>query len=438
MSPRYAVSERPAKLQEALHNIGSWLLGAVKAEDGWNELVLDIKPLSGTVFVRITESRVEKDYVGSTGPLKPDSKILPEIEKLQHASYDEREGTWFSSTVVIVAKNWPEPEYEVGAAYNRQEEPQDWEGEGRLTASELRAHFEEFPRVPEMVPDWATERLGGRRDQATTTEHEVEFEVPNPYLTTALGEFAGARTDLGVVNVVRTLLGGDVLLDISDSDFSPAGSRSLGPQSVVRFQVLRLANGMRALCAFSSSEFAKASHQRKGAGGDPVLLRESGIKMLMDFAEDDSCELLVIDPGSPQECFIEKEQARWVLSVPRNDGAKNALMTGDMPRLMAALASPSSFLAVGVRGFDSFAPIFVPATDDAEPDTILFFTSAAEVASLDPSLTVKTMPSYEALKLAETLGAEYVRVNALNPSATLPIGQVKELISLIENGAVAA
>ena len=35
-------ARRAVRVQEALNNIGSWLLDVVRAEPGWNELILDI------------------------------------------------------------------------------------------------------------------------------------------------------------------------------------------------------------------------------------------------------------------------------------------------------------------------------------------------------------------------------------------------------------
>ncbi len=432
-SPRFVPAARPVKIQEALRNIGGWLLDTVKAEPGWNELALDIKPLSNAVFVRIVERRGDQEFVGSVGPLKQDSSVILDIENLQHATYDEEEGTWFTATVVIAATQWPDPQYQIGASYNRQEEPQDWEGEGRLTARELRDHFEEFPRAQEQIPDWARTRLGGRRGPEPDAD-EQEYEVPNQYLTTALEEITpGVREDLGVVNVLRASLGGDLLLDISNSTLIADGDQPIGPQSTIRYKVLRLRNGMRALCAFSSSQYAyQAYRAENGDQDDPTLLREIALKVYMDFMSDESCELVVIDPGTPQETFIEKPQVSWVLSTPHNDGAKRALMAGNMQQLLASLVAPSAFLLMGVRpGTDT--PLFVPSQDDkSEPDTMLVFTSAAEIASVDPGLEVRSAPALDVLKFANQLGAVSVRINASNPSATLPIQQIRELIAIVE------
>ena len=154
-------------------------------------------------------------------------------------------------------RNWPEPEYEIGAAYNRQDEPQDWEGEGRLTARELRAHLADFPREENQIPEWGRQRLNGRRlaEVSETSSPSVapEFEIPNSYLSTALARTEGIRNDANVISVLRASLGGEVLLDISDSDFVPLGNQKMGPQSTIRYRVLRLNNGLRALCLYSLS-----------------------------------------------------------------------------------------------------------------------------------------------------------------------------------------
>lgn len=431
MSTHYEITERPRLLQEALHEIANWLLATVAAEPGWNELVLDIKPMAGNIIIRITESRGKESYVGSTGPLRSDSPVLPHIKALQEAAYDEAEGTWLTASVIITASGWPNPVYKVGASYNRQDEPQDWGGEGRMTARELRTHLMDFPRAEGQLPEWIIERLAGRREPKTLID-AGEYEVPNQYLVTALRDFTLEKLDYSVINVLRTLLGGDVLLDISDSKLVPLGESAMGPRSELRYQVLRLVNGLRALCLYSSSEHATEQYQKRGIEGSPLLLRESGIKTLMYFVEDTSLDLIVIDPGTSHEAFIEKPQAQWVLTVPRNDGVKNALTQGKMDQLLKALTAPSSILNMGAHPADPYTPVFAPAEGRDEPDTLLLFTSAPEVSALDPELHVQTLSTLDAFKMANDMGAKHIRLNALNPSATLPIAQVRKIIASME------
>lgn len=430
-SPRYTEIERPAMVQDALNAIGSWMLGTVKVEPGWNELVLDIKPLSETVFVRITESRDEQDYVGTVGPVKSDSPVLPAIEQLQHASFVEGEGTWFTASVVITASNWPEPQYQIGASYDRAHEPVDWKGEGRLSARDIRAHFELFPRDPEHVPDWAAVRLAGRRG-AGFAEPGGEGGLPvgsvNRYLTEALAGFAAARSEQSLANVVRTAQGGNLIMDISQSTLTPEGTPQLN------YQVLRLANGMRALTAYTATEPAQAYSTQVLNEPNPRLVVEHAMKVFLQVAHDDSIDVLVLDPGSDHECFIEKAQIQWALGSPHNMPAQRALLEENMHDLLMALTEPASVLLLGVRADDSAGrPVMLKKDDESEENVALVFTTSAEVAALDPTLVVRSAPALDVLKLLATGTSSSVCINALAPHATLPMEQVRQLISVVES-----
>ena len=91
-------TSRAARTQDALNRIGSWLLDVVKAEPGWSEMILDVKPLAGQVYIRVREFRDGEEYIGSVGPLKEDSPVLPDLRKLQRAAYDGNRGTWFTAS----------------------------------------------------------------------------------------------------------------------------------------------------------------------------------------------------------------------------------------------------------------------------------------------------------------------------------------------------
>ncbi|MDY6051071.1 MAG: SseB family protein [Rothia sp. (in: high G+C Gram-positive bacteria)] len=429
-SPRYSEIERPAMVQDALNTIGSWMLGTVKVEAGWNELVLDIKPLSETVFVRITESRDDQDHVGSVGPIKPDSPVLPAIEQLQHASFIEGEGTWFTASVVITASDWPDPQYQIGASYDRAHEPVDWNGEGRLSARDIRSHFESFPRDEQYIPEWAAVRLAGRRGTGfaeTGKEGQLPVGPVNPYLTEALASFAAARSEQSLANVVRTAQAGNLIMDITQS-----ASNTQGPAQL-NYQVLRLANGMRALTAYTGSEPAQRYSAQVLKEPNPRLVVEHAMKVFLQVAHDDSIDVLVLDPGSDHECFIEKAQIQWVIGSPHNMPAQRALLEENMHDLLMALTAPASVLLLGVRPDDTVGHPVVLKTDDDEENIALVFTTAAEVAALDPSLVVRSAPALDTLKLFAAGNSGAVRINALAPHATLPMEQVRQLISVVES-----
>lgn len=426
--PCYRPEDRPAMMQEALNGIGSWMLGAARVEPGWDELTLDIKPLSDAIFVRITESRDGQDYVGSTGPVKQDSPVVADIEKLQHAAFVEGQGSWFTASVVVIATGWPSPQYQIGASYDYSHEPQDWGGEGGLTGRDIRSHLKTFPRSEGQLPQWAATRLAGRRGLGMADAPAASgVDGVNPYLNSALQTFAAQRSEAALANVVRSCEGGNVVMDISQSTTSDNGALQ------VRYQVLNLTNGLKALTAYSSPEQAKNAAARLG-GGDLRLQVEPAMKVFLQVVHDEAIDVLVLDPQTPQECFIEKAQLQWAVSTPHNEPAKRALVEGDMRSLLTALGAPASVLLMGVRQGDTAGRPVVMRNDGAEEGkTALVFTSATEIAALDPSLEVRTAPAMEVLKLLAAGDADRVRINALNPHATLPMQQVRELISILES-----
>lgn len=426
--PRYRPEDRPAMMQEALNGIGSWMLSAARLEPGWDELALEIKPLSDTIFVRLTESRDGQDYVGSTGPVKEDSPVLADIEKLQHAAFVEGQGSWFTASVVVTATGWPYPRYHIGASYDHSREPQDWGGEGRLTGRDIRSHLKTFPRLESQLPQWASTRLAGRRGAglADVAAPSGPDEV-NPYLTSALEAFAAQRTEATLANVVRACEGGSLVMDISQSTSSAGGTLE------VHYQVLTLTNGLKALAAYSSRQQAEKAATALG-GKDLRLQVEPAMKVFLQVVHDETIDVLVIDPQTPQECFIEKAQLQWAVSTPHNEPAKRALVEGDMRSLLAALGAPASVLLLGVRPGDTAGrPVVMRTESSEEGKTALVFTSPTEIAALDPSLEVRTAPAIEILKLLATGDADWVRINALNPHATLPMQQIREFISIVES-----
>ena len=83
---------------------------------------------------------------------------------------------------------------------------------------------------------------------------------------------------------------------------------------------------MQALCVFSSSEHIGKSYVRQESEGDELILREPAMKVFIDFLGNEALDLIVVDPGTDHECYIERAQVQWIVTSPRNDGAKMALI----------------------------------------------------------------------------------------------------------------
>lgn len=130
---------------------------------------------------------------------------------------------------------------------------------------------------------------------------------------------------------------------------------------------------------------------------------------------------------------IKREQIEWVTRTPHNRAVKDALLDNNMSGLLAAVLNPNGQLLFGAREQDGKSmPVMVqPKEPGAAPDTIMMFTSAAEIAALDTGLQVRAAPSRDALKFAVDSGAAGVCINALAPVATIPTAQLRELLDLV-------
>ena len=59
------------------------------------------------------------------------------------------------------------------------------------------------------------------------------------------------------------------------------------------------------------------------------------------------------------------------------------------------------------------------------------FTSAIEIAALDPHIEVRLANALDILRYALDIGAPSVKVNAINPSAVLSAAQIRELLEIV-------
>ena len=197
--------------------------------------------------------------------------------------------------------------------------------------------------------------------------------------------------------------------------------------------MIRHDQNTQALSVFSSSEYILGSPgYDKSREGDELILREPAMKILMDFLSNEDLDLIVIDPGSDHECYIERAQVEWVVGAPRNDGAKMALMNDNMQQLLGSLVAPNSMLLVAVDPNDPMSRPFYAPDENGKPKSMLVFTSPIEVAAIDPKITVRAAHALEVLKFAISDGAKSVQINLFNPSTTLSLKQIRELLDITQ------
>lgn len=452
-------AERQQRTGEAVNRLGHWLLSSTSTEPGWDQLIADLKPsrqAEGSFLARITELRGEREVKGSTGPVDDDSTVVPILQELRDVTYTQRHGTWLSASLIIQAQGWPEPEYQVGIDLNFDDEPETWGQEPPLSADDLLGDWEKYPRDRDNRPEWMTERTRALVSGESTTADETSRQMPegaptpqflpddsaatgatqgtvNPHVERALSHFARKPTEQTIANVLRCLMGGDVLLDISGSVLvpGPRGER-IGPGSQVRVQAVLGRDGKRSLAVYLREETARGIITGSGRSADHLMLnREPGISVLQNFVADETLSDIIVEPNAPDSCRIEGPQIEWAMNTPRNDAAKKALLSGKMQQLIGSFMGPASVLLLGMRQDEQgIRPVFSQSDEGKDPDTFMLFTSAPEVAALDPRLQVRSVSALDALRLAVESGAGAVKINAFGPSARMPIEQVSQLLEI--------
>ncbi|MFC4553849.1 SseB family protein [Georgenia faecalis] len=154
------MSEQPTgRATEIVRSLVEWMLRGARAEPGWDEMHLELRPLRDVVRVRVTEVRGRSSQA-RTAELPPDADAYSDARELQEISARPGLGTWISATVSARASGWPEPTIAASATLNMNEEPPTWgPGEHVLEAEDLVHLLTRHPRRAEHVPAWMAERV---------------------------------------------------------------------------------------------------------------------------------------------------------------------------------------------------------------------------------------------------------------------------------------
>ncbi|MGX6397481.1 SseB family protein [Rothia kristinae] len=484
-TPSHRFTERPGqqqreqRIQEAVNALGHWLLSSTQTTPGWDQLIADFTPAwssPGSYLARISEIRDGEELVGSTGAVGPATTVVPLLEQLRAAAYEPETGAWLSASIVIDAQGWPEPQYQVGLDAEYEEEPSSWLPGEEATAAALAQDLRAYPRTAAALPEWMARRLeeagltvppaeAQETDAAAPAEtaadggtahgQEAAAAAPgsaapaeaagrpasaqpitgpaqNPDLLRALEHYGRRPEHRTQLNVLRALMGGQALLDVSGSDFQPGPrGEQIGPGSTLRLQTVQGPDGANLLAVFAAEDTARALHAAGGTGTTFRTQARPGAQILRQMLEETPCDGVVVEPNGRASCRLDRALIAEALAAPHLDAAKEALLEESMPRLLGSLIAPDARLLIALDGPGEDAyPLYVQTEDGSTPETMLLFTSAPEAAAIDPELTLRAAPARQALQLAVDAGAGHVRINALSPSAVLPIEQVRELLEL--------
>ncbi|RKQ36989.1 SseB family protein [Kocuria tytonis] len=435
-----SASDTPARSErELVSRVGEWVMSVLRTEPGWDSMLVEFKPQGGRVHLRVVENRGGTVIPGAAGPVKEDSSVLELISELQRSCHVPGRGSWFSAAVTLVAQGWPEPTLHTSASYHFEDMPHTYAQEGPYTGADVLAQLSEFPRTQERTPLWAVElaeSAGLTLPYADPAEDESHGDV-HPRLRAAAEAYVREPGERALAGALREALAGTVLLDVSGSQLVPAADgQPVGPESHIRVQTVSQPDGRRALAVYTAADEAREMFSRSSQDTErtePILLRQRASAVLAMVAQDPQYHEIVVDPASEHALRIPREQIEWVARSPHNEPLKQALLDDNMANVLGALFNPDGHLMLGTRDEgENTIPVMVrPEQEGAAPDTLLVFTSAAEVAALDPALTVRSAPSRQILEFALDAGAAAICLNAMAPVATLPTEQLREMLELI-------
>ncbi|MDO4253909.1 MAG: SseB family protein [Kocuria sp.] len=427
-------------LRNELDSVGNWILGVLNAPPGWDRMEVDLKPQGGRVWLRITEHRGGRELPGTVGPITRGTPVLRRIKRLQSLFYRPGRGTWLSTTITITADGWPQPQYSFSTRHNFDERPPTLGDEGAYQLEDGLEHLESFPRTQQRIPDWLAHlaQEAGHTIEVLAPEAEAEATpqgTVHPRLREAIAGFAAAPSDTSLIEVMRQCTTGELLVDATGSTVVRTSSGEVDPESDIRLQSFVEPDGTRSLVAYTAEADARAMFERSGQLGEPELLRQSATAVLELVGSDQQYDHLILDPGGIS-CRIPRRQIDWLLSSPRNDVAKNGLLAGNIPQVLSGLVAANSVLLLGVRpaedgGAHDVTPVWTKPDDGQEADTILLFTSAAEVAALDPTLEIRSASGREVLQYALTTGASHVCINARPPVVRFSVEDIRSVLDSV-------
>lgn len=443
---RFTDEQVMQSLRNELDSVGNWILGVLNAPPGWDRMEVDLKPQGGRVWLRVTEYRRGREVPGTVGPITRGSPVLRRIKRLQSLLYRPGRGTWLSTVLTITAEGWPTPQYSFSTQHNFDERPPTLGDEGLYRLEDGLEHLESFPRTQTRVPGWLAQlaQEAGHTIEVLAPEAEQEAApeggAVNLRLREALADFVAAPSDASLIEVMRQCTAGELLVDATGSTVVPTEDGTIDSASNIQLQSFVEPDGTRSLAAYTAEADARTMFERSGNVGEQQLVRQKATAVLELVGLENDYDHLILDPGGIS-CRIPRRQIEWLLSSPRNDVAKNGLLSGNIPQVLSGLVGSKSVLLLGVRPTEDeqdphgVTPVWTKPEDGQEADTLLLFTSAAEVAALDPTLEIRSASGRDVLRYALTTGASQVCINARPPVVHFSIEDISSLLDSVTDSA---
>lgn len=200
--------------------------------------------------------------------------------------------------------------------------------------------------------------------------------IDNARLRTAVAAFAAKSEHATYLEVLRNLLQGQVLFDITGSDMTVNGG-SIAPGSKFSIRGGNGPDGERALFVFTRQEEVAKLHPE---GTQTHTLGQPAATVL-EYAARQGDAWLYVDPAGPT-CAIRVSEADFILRNPHNDAVKDAI-AGDRKHVVDALAKGGQLFYAVTEHPDGSAQVHT-TTGPGGTRVRLVFTSPAEIVVSAP------------------------------------------------------
>ena len=249
--------------------------------------------------------------------------------------------------------------------------------------------------------------------------------VDNLPLRAAVGAFAAASNQQTYWEVLRQMLQGDLLFDITGS--TPPVDGVLQKGALLRFHEGTGPDGGRALFVFTRQEEAQRMH-----ADEPATTLGQPAAGVLDFAKSQGYSWVYVDPAGPT-CALQLSDVDFTLRGERNDAVKAALATPGAPdttrRAVIDAMSLGGSLLMGVNEHPYGRVEVRTSTGPNDVAVRLAFTSAIEVVSRNPGDAWTAVPMGRIVSDSLTPPFEGLVLNPAGPWLGLYPDELREIQS---------
>lgn len=363
--------------QQLAEILAGWMLQAVNSEPGWDRMVLELKPASDAMFMRITQERGGM-AAANAGTLQPGTAPFEAANELRSLSVDTKGDSWRSASVNLSARDWPEPKYSLETYFN----------------------------FDQPAPDFGLGEPADSSPEGDAGQESAQHGVDNRRVASAVRKFSEEPGKAAAINVLRHIIGSELLLDATDNPEHPG-------ISVIE------AHGAPSVLAFTSQEKLAEYRASTGRPGAPVSWVQPGEELLKFVDSHQDIAYLYIDPAGPT-CALGRPEIGFAAGSLANADLKRAVGQGDTGAVAEQFKRPGAAVLTADRAGEEGSaegPVLLKGPD-GKP-ILPVFSSGPEVAAFRPSARFRQVPATWAIDMLRKTPDLTVVVDPAGPETLL-------------------